>query len=201
MQKIETKSSREKKQRRNQIIIGIALVSIMLLSTLGYSIMDRNSGQSQGEIKLYNNFKFLSSAGLWKIQNQDFSLSTRYLPQDVLNISYSAALSPEFFAGKEVYFSALSAETRLAVNELDGNLPALRAQFACTVEQENMTECSALPVKTCKDNLIIITAQENKSEFLPSRIYSKENCIYIEAESKNLIRAADRLLFGVYKIM
>lgn len=201
MQKIETKSAREKKQRRNQIIIGIALVSIMMLSTLGYSIMDRSSSQEKGETRIYNNFRFLSSAGLWKIQSQDFNLATRYLPQEVSNISYSAVLSPASFSGKEVYFSALSAETKLAASELAGNLPSLRAQFACTVKQENITECSDLPVKTCKDNFIIITAKQEEQGFSPSRIYKEENCIYIEAESKNLIRAADRLLFGIYDVM
>ena len=203
MKKIETKSEREKKQRRNQIIVGIILVAIMLLSTAGYSIMDRSARQQQGqgEKKQYNNFEFVSSGGLWQLQNQNFGLVVRYLPQDVENISYSARLSQDFFSGREVYFSALNDETKIAANEIAKNLPALRVQLACLEEQENMAECSELPLKTCKDTLIVINGQGNETEFASSRVYQDENCIYIDSTAKNLIRAADRLLFGVYGVM
>ena len=75
-------------------------------------------------------------------------------------------------------------------------------QLACLEEQANMTECLSLPVKTCRDILIVVRGKTaNNSEFVPSRVYQQENCIYIEAETKNLIKAADRLLFGLYGVM
>ncbi|MBS3090449.1 hypothetical protein J4433_01630 [Candidatus Pacearchaeota archaeon] len=204
MKRIETKAEREKKQRRNQIVVGVILVAIMVLSTAGYSIMDRSARQQQGrgERKQYNNFEFASSGGLWQLQNQNFGLVVRYLPQDVENISYSAKLSQNLFSGREIYFVALNDETKIAANEIARNLPALRVQLACLEEQANLAECADLPVKTCWDILIVINEKKfNNATLVNEGIYQDENCIYIDSTAKNLIRAADRLLFGIYGII
>lgn len=212
MRKIESKAEMQKKQRKNQLIVGVILVAIMVLSTAGYSIMDRGETETGGT-ETYNNFKFASVAGRWGVQKQGFNLATRYLPKEVENISYQAAISANSFNGKEVYFVALSDDAKMVANEVATNLPVLRAQFACIEDDANRTECSDLPLKTCSNFVFIIDEKRfnnasssinNSANFntpIKPKIYQKENCITIEASSKDMMRAADRFLFGAYGII
>lgn len=199
MQRIETSEQKEKREKRRQMITGVVLVVILLLSTAGYSIMDR-SKENAAEKERYNNFEFVSSGELWRLQGS--SLSTRYLPGEVENISYSAALQQGQFAGRDVYFVAFSEGAKIAANEIARNLPALRFQLACLPEQANMSECADLPVKNCGSIVLAIDEKRlNNTSSMQERIYQQENCIFLEVSTKNLIRAADRVLFGIYGVM
>lgn len=200
MRKIETKTERLKRQRRNQITVGIILVAIMILSTAGYSIMDRS--KTEESTVNYNNFEFVQTQGVWQLQKQAFALATRYLPKDVENVSYDGAFSADSFKDKEIYFVAFSDDARIAANEIARNLPVFRAQLACLEEDENRTECQDLPVKTCSSLIVVFDEKRlNATEFIHTKVYQEENCIIIESSVQNIIKAADRLLFAVYGIM
>lgn len=201
MQKIETKAEREKRQRRGQLIVGVILVAIMVLSTAGYSIMDRSKTETGGT-ETYNNFEFASVSGRWEVQKQSFTLATRYLPKDVENVSYQGAVSVNSFSNKEVYFAAFSDDAKIVANEIATNLPVLRVQLACLEQDANRTECKDLPLKTCQNLVLIIDEKRfNNTEFFKPIVYQKENCITIEASTRDMMRAADRFLFEIYSII
>ena len=49
MRKIQTKEKQKSKERFNQIIIGLILVFLMVLSTMGYSLMSKSSNDKSQE--------------------------------------------------------------------------------------------------------------------------------------------------------
>jgi hypothetical protein len=150
----------------------------------------------------YKNLEFAKTAEGWQLQKQDFSLVTRYLPGDTENVSYEAAIPLDSLNNKEIYFVAFSNEAKMAANEIARNLPALRAQVACLEKDANKTECVDLPLKTCQNPVFVFDEKRfNNTDFVHTRIYQEENCIIIESLTQNLMRAADRLLFGIHNIM
>jgi hypothetical protein len=179
----------------------------MVLSTAGYAINRFGVGEEENK-RYYNNFEFLKVQGEWQLQKQPFNLLTRYLPYDVENISFTGLVSSESFAGKGVYFVALSSEAKIAANEIARNLPMLRAQLACLETDADKTQCADLPLKTCQSLVIAINEKKSNaanltddSEKTETKIYREDNCVIIKADTRNLLRAADRLLFAIYKII
>ena len=57
MRAIENKAEKEKKQKRNQIVIGGILIALMVLSTAGYATFN-NSKTSETTSFKYNGLKF-----------------------------------------------------------------------------------------------------------------------------------------------
>lgn len=212
LRKLSSKEVLERKKRRNQLIVGLILVAIMILSTAGYAI-EREKSESFS----YNGFEFTSAQIGWQIINQPFNLVTRFLPQDVENISLAGYWSADDFAGQEVYFIAYTEEEKIAASEIARNLQFKRAQYACLEEDADLAVCQDLPIKTCSDAVISINQASYKDKAdnetaslqeagqeeagIEARIYKKDSCIMIEAEYNDLIKSADRFLFAVYKVI
>jgi phosphotransferase system HPr-like phosphotransfer protein len=193
LRKIETKKEQERRQRRNELIVGIFFIVIMILSTIGYSI-DRE----KEEKVVFNNIKFIKTAQGWKADN---GLLTRFLPKQVSNISTNILITADYFNGKKIYFSAQSYNELEAANEILRNIKIEKWQLACLEGEENKTGCENLPIKNCKENDIIVLREQKNETEEKTKIYRDERCIFIEAGSEELIKAADRFIFTIYKIL
>ena len=73
MKKIISREEKDKKLKRNQWIIGIVLIFLMIFSTLGFAFSFRvNDNSSINQEIEYNGIKFSrDGTGFWKFNVQD----------------------------------------------------------------------------------------------------------------------------------
>ena len=192
MRKIVSAEEGARKKKRNQIILGVLLALIMVLSTLGFALQsgagDTPSDQISGNEAEYNGFKFVNQNGLWVLGNLVF----KYTPQQVPDIGSGSEIKLKAnYQGKPayIYSEEEGAETEIVVNL--GQI-AQRVQKACP---ENTT-CKEkdLPEKTCNDNFIIIKEGNTNS------ITQNNNCVFIEGKKEDLAALADQFLFKILEV-
>jgi hypothetical protein len=183
MRRIVSKEDEARRKKRNQIILGVALAVIMILSTISFAIQGQGTddgGSGNTEEKEYNSFTFTNQNGLWVLGSFAFS----YLPQEVENISFDVKSANDYQTQPAYIYSENSdAEAEVGINM---GLIAQRVQKACLEK----TNCSAdIPTKTCSDNFIIIKENINKS------ITREDNCIFIQGPQEEIVKVADEFLF------
>ena len=192
MRKIISMEEEARKKKKNQIILGVFLTLIMVLSTIGFAIQGglgnsgtSGQGSSENEVE-YNGYKFVNQNGLWVLGNLVF----KYTPQQVPDIGSGIKLAANY-QGKPsyVYSEDEEAEIEVAVNL--GQL-AQRVQKACP---DGLICDEDLPVKTCNDNFIIIR-EDNTS----SSITQENNCVFINGQKEELTALADQFLFKILGI-
>ncbi len=183
MKRLVSKGERERKAKRNQIIVGIVLVFLMVLSVLGFALQGNSGNQEEDKI-VYNGFEFKYIDGFWRIGNFAF----RYNPEQVPEIGFGLR-DATFYQGLPAYIYSENGETEIEI-KMNLELIAERVQRACIDEQG--IECSEeFPVKTCEDNFIIIKEGNN------TRIIQDNNCVYIEGPGQELTKLADQFLFKI----
>lgn len=184
MRKITSKKDAEKKQKRNNTLIGIILVIVMLFSVIGYGFMDTSS---EGKKKIeYNGFEFINSEGYWFLKKGDSNFRFIYNPLETEGTSVKSLKTLENYLDKPLYVSSESVD---AEYEILGNLQQFvqRAQYACLEK-----ECEEnLPVKTCEENFIIIELGEE------NEITQKENCVFIKGKEEDILKISDEFLFNI----
>ena len=189
MRQLVSKEEEARKRKRNQIIAGVCLAVVMILSTIGFAFQGRSDNSPEGtspesEID-YNSFKFINQNDLWTLGNFVF----RYNPKEVENIG--SGIKPMSTYQKKpayIYSEDAEAEAEIAINL--GQV-AQRIQRACP-EDRNCTE--DIPVKTCSDNFIIIKENDISS------LIQNNNCVLINGPKENLTRIADQFLFKALEI-
>lgn len=192
IKRIETKSDREKREKRNKMFIGIVLVIVMLLSTAGYAIIERGKEDKV----VYNGIKFTKTDNGWTWITQNFEMLTQFNPREVKNISSNVVSTASKFISSNVYFVAYRFDEKAASDEIYRNLRPSRSQYVCLEENANDTECADLPLKSClKDNVFVVLVKNE------TKIYEQDNCVFIESDSDNIIKAADRFLFGAFGVI
>ena len=204
MRSLSAIKEKERRRKKNQTIVGIVLVVLMIFSTAGFALQGIGFG-SQDNVNnenriVYNGFEFLRYNDFWVLGNFAF----RYNPKEVENISFNLELENIkdmfHYSEKPLYVYSESSEAKFEIDLNMGQI-AERIQGACPSHLENSdnVECDeTLPRKTCSDNLIII--RENKENNI-SRIYQEENCVYIEGSQEEITKLTDLFLFKVLNIM
>jgi hypothetical protein len=177
IRKIQTEEEKERIQKRNRTIISIVLAFIMLFSTAGYFAFDFADKTSVKEIT-YNNIKFKQTTyGTWSFTQSGYNFETRFLPQDLTNISISTTKLLSDYNSKVLYFSgeSISDLSTSAMQELTTLMSPFiqRANYACL--SDNCTQNYA--IKNCSvDNIIIF----KRSLTNTSRISEQEKCLTLE---------------------
>ncbi|MGB9708043.1 MAG: hypothetical protein ACPLXC_01815 [Candidatus Pacearchaeota archaeon] len=209
---LTTKSEQEKKQRQQfKIIVGIIIAVLMIASTIGYAVLEREHGQKQGTAS-YNNYTFQKTETGWqtslKINNQDIALNTFNLPQDVENISTQGSPLLANFMNKVIYIVAASQEERKAAIEYNAlGKFALRIQLACSQKNENETFCveNNLPIKSCDDvdwqTVIIMLEELGENSNDSATINYKNSCLEIKGKKEELVKANEKALFMIFGII
>lgn len=185
MRKIKTREEEEKGRKRNQTILGILLILVMIVSSLGYAFTSSDSANKKVK---YGDYVFKEVNGYWTvvIGEKEFSFFYNPTETDKLNISLN---SIDKFSGKPLY---ISSEDSMAESEIARNLNGIvsRMQYACLNDK-----CEGdFPIKTCEDNFILIKESDE------DRISQIKNCIFIEGKSESLPKLADEVLFDILGI-
>jgi len=185
MRKINIAEDKNKKKRKNQIIIGIILVALMALSTIGYSFMENKSNNDEVRRVQYNNFEFYKNGAYWILNMNNKNFYFQNLPQEVENITVNGVINNSIiFSQKPLYFVNYNpAAEEIIINFQD---EILRYQQACLNDTE-FGECNDLPIKNCDDNIIIFDLNETET-----KVWKYNNCVYISGE---LIKASDAFAY------
>ena len=196
MKKIITREIKHKKEKRNKIIIGLILVSLMILSTAGYAFFSGSKSETAEKKVEYNGIEFiLEESGLWSFEIQNFQFLTQYNPEETENISVPIFLNINDYANKPLFFAGEDTTARQEIARTFQKF-ASRMQDACVVNYEELSACKEdLPIKNCsQDNIIFI----KDSEFIETR--QEVNCVLISAPYAEQTRVADAFLFKILGI-
>jgi hypothetical protein len=194
MEKLMTREMKDKKKQRNQLIVGGILIALMLMSTAGYALSDKE-GNSPGVKKVnYNGIDFLQDdSEYWNFKLNGYDFVTQYNPEDTKEIkNYNRKLLNDY-SNEPLYFVG---EANAGFSEIEMNL----ARFVLRIRPACMTSnCSGdYPIKSCsEDNLIIF---EEANETFSEGILQDKNCIFIKTNELNQTKYADSFLFGVLGI-
>lgn len=183
-----TKSEIEKKARRNQILVGVVLVGLMILSSLGYGLISNNGGGGSGAKMVYNGITFYKNGNQWQASINGGTFNFLYSPTEVSNIQTPLTLSFNQFYNKPLYFDS---DNPAANYEIAQNLQnyVLGTMNACL----NASDCADnnAPIKTCASNVIVIRNSSQTSISLDG------NCTYIYGGDNNAIQAGDAFLYKI----
>jgi hypothetical protein len=183
MRKIQSKEDIEKKQKRNQIIIGVVMVSLLAFSTIGYALMNNRSTSSSADTTTDSGITFYKNSGYWVAEFESTTFAFQNLPSDLTDIEFETNLTLNDYYQSPLYFvNANEGATEVLTNL---NSYILRYQEACL---EGMNCTGDLPTKDCSNNVIIFEIGNE------SKITQDENCIYLTGDS---IRTADKFLYKI----
>ena len=190
MRKIETQAMKDRRQKRNLIIMSIVLIGLLVLAPIGYSFFSGDEEEVQAGDVTFNGFEFVKSNGYWNLGIQGQTFRFQNLPEEVINVSVSGFYELGGYNGEVLYFVGLG-DNRLAGQEILNNLGGsiLRWQEACL--NNSGDECEGdFPVKNCDDNLVIFSDGEVEE------VRTENKCVYISGG----VRGADAFLYRLFGI-
>src|SRR3989344_2602266 len=190
MRRIEIKSEIEKKEKSKRMIIGIILVAVMLIGTLGYGFLSRlEAGGANSKKELYNGLEFvMTDSGYWYAAISGYGFYFQHLPKEAENISVPFARLEEY-SYKPLFFvfndgdMAAKGEIYRSLKDFTSAYP----QDACLAGAT--CESNELPEENCSSNVIIFNVKNETS------IHREENCVFIESPAEDMVRAADAFLY------
>tara|TARA_Y100000310_G_scaffold306585_1_gene347859 strand:- start:189 stop:788 length:600 start_codon:yes stop_codon:yes gene_type:complete len=156
----------------------------------------------------YNGFSFIKGKDMWFTQiqppgeNKLYTIELRYGPRDLEEIPIIG--DPKIFLTRNktyITFDPYGDNLKyvgLAIGDIDLNLIkvlGIEPIAACT---KNHSACSDRPIKNCENtNAPIILIQQDPISF----VEQKENCLIVQGNGFELVKAADKLLLYLYGIM
>lgn len=195
MRKIITQEEKEKKIKGNQLIVGVVLIGLMVLSSLSFAFINNTTSNINEKIE-YKGIKFVTDEnGYWSFDIQGTNFLTKYNPKETEDISFLNSKSINEYSNKPLYLVGDNGEH---FSEIARNLNnvALRISNACLEGDSKCTKNNEnFPVKDCSNNIIVFKESINEN-----RVYQQENCIFIETDYANQARYADRFLFNILGI-
>jgi hypothetical protein len=198
MKKIITKEESERKNQRNQLIVGGILILLMVLAVFGYALTVNENSSLSGSKKIkYKDITFIKntdSLDYWQFQYQGYNFITKYNPNEVENISFFSYVTIMDYVNKPLYYVGNDGENNM---EILRNLNSFVVRIGEACIDKN---CSGdLPVKNCSiDNVIVIKELVGNEE---ERIYQEEKCTFIIARYENMARYEDAVLFKILGII
>jgi len=196
MRRIEIKSEIEKKEKSKRMVIGIILVAVMIIGTLGYGFLSRQeTGGSNSKKESYKGVEFImTDSGFWYAAISGYGFYFQHLPKETENISVPFARLEEYYY-KPLFFvfndgdMAAKGEIYRGLKDFTSSYP----QDACL---EGATcESNELPEENCSSNVIIFNVKNE------TNVFREENCVFIESQAEDMVRAADAFLYRLLGII
>ncbi len=185
MRKIQTAEIQAGKARRKKIFVGVVLIFLMVVSTLGYSLMQGDGGEDSSKVE-ENGLVFYRQNGVWMTSIDGETFGFQYLPSEIANISVGGDYDLSMYTNQLLYYTSPSEGVVEILNNVGRYV--LRSQGACL----NEIECEGdLPTKDCWSN-VIVTEVGNET-----KVYNNESCVYLVGDS---MKAADAFLYKLLKI-
>ena len=186
MRKIQTQANIDKKKRKDQIVIGVVMISLLVISTLGYSLVGRNN-EEDSSVQDFG-IEFFYENGFWKTVFDDNIFVFKNLPSEVSDIDVNISVSLGQYSGQVLYFVNPNAGASEILNNIGGYI--VRYQEACINDDDGCND--DFPMKNCDSNLIIF---ENGNS---SKVYQNDSCVFIVGDP---LRATDAFLYKVLQII
>ncbi|MFH1521778.1 MAG: hypothetical protein ABIF18_02355 [archaeon] len=181
LRKIKTQAEIDKKKRRNQFFIGVIMIGLLVVSTLGYSLIssDTNEDSKKNEFGI----EFFRENGLWIAIIDEEVFRFQNLPSEISDIDVNVSLDLEKYSGQPLYF----VNPNVGASEILNNIGSyiLRYQEACLTNESCGND---IPAKSCENNLIIFEIGNE------TKVYQNESCIFIVGDG---IKGADAFLYKV----
>ena len=156
----------------------------------------------------YNGFSFIKVNNMWFTQiqppgeNKLYTIELRYGPKDLEEIPVIG--KPELFLTINKTYITFNPTDKnlkyigLAIGDIDLNLIkvlGIEPIAACT---KNHSACSDRPIKNCDNTKApVILVQQDPVAFVEQR----GNCLIVQGNNFEIVKAADRLLLYLYGIM
>ncbi|PIN88760.1 hypothetical protein COU61_03565 [Candidatus Pacearchaeota archaeon CG10_big_fil_rev_8_21_14_0_10_35_13] len=196
MKGILTTEEKERKDKRNKVILGTILVFLMLMSTAGYAFFSGDQEiNTSGEILEYKGVEFVKDqiSNYWDYEINGYQFRTAYNPEEVSGIKNDMILTLADYQDKPFYYYFDNeSEGQEAIGEIYNNLNyfILRAQGVCL----KGTECNnELPIKSCSEDKIIIIKYEEELG-----VKQEEGCVTITGPQGEILKSSDSY---IYKMM
>jgi len=191
MRKLQTKAVQNKQKRINNILLGIAMIAILVFSTAGFALFNKDDATEQEAQTInINGYNFQKQDNVWLAQIGNEFKAFYHLPTEIDNVSINITNEMLNYVNKPLYM--VNAEQ--AKNQIDSNLLpdyVLRTQNACIDEEECIGD---YPTKNCTTDNVIIYKEKNAT----TNVYQEENCIYITGDS---IKGTDKFLLKIFEII
>jgi hypothetical protein len=189
MRKIKTQEEIDRVKKRNQVIIALIFVGLLVFSYLGYALSSRNNDNGSSGVQNYNGLQFVQQGNSWSLQIEQQAYNFQYLPQEVENISIIENLTISNYIDKPLYIV-----NNPNYYEIYNNLVRFvsRTQEACL--SGTLCENSDLPAKTCNDNLIVFIDSLSNN----TKVWQENNCVYI---SGDFVRGSDAFIYRIFGII
>ncbi len=202
IKRIVTRDEKDRKRKRNYLIMGIVMVLLMIISPAAYGLFynnDSSNGNTQdNNIVNYNNVKFTKdSNGYWQFSAGGGNFLTRYNPEELNKTKSSLMLTLSSY--KDQVLSFEWNETQDGVFEIrrnfEGNaIPKRVVPRVCLTQN-----CSLdIPTKSCSEDKVISFRVPVEGE--KERIYKEDNCVFIIVNETNQVKFADAFLFNIIGI-
>jgi len=193
MRQIENFEKRERRNKRNQLAIGIILIVLMVSSTVGFifafggGILPGSSGNEIEPDFEYNGVGFFRFGPNVRFQIGNGIFETSLEPRLTENAEFNVFVNAADFFNRPLYF--VFDEKDEAVFELEKNLGSLALRYgdACLADRACSNE--EFVVKTCEDNVIVISESEE------IKTYKEGNCIFLEGPKDKQMILADKLIY------
>lgn len=204
-EEIEEEATTSDKDTKKLVIMILSFLAILLIIFIVSKYLYAYYSTPEYPQYTYNGFEFVKIAGLWHTKwqkdNNLYSVRLRYGPKESEDIPFYEEGAPFTPTGK-IYITFDPGQGKkyvaLAGTELSlslANTFNITPVAACT---KNETGCSTRPIITCdntEDAVIYI------KEATPPSITARNNCLIIQGDGENLVRAADKVLWIWYGII
>ena len=181
----------------------IIIIAIFLILFIVGKILPQKDGGYY-----YNGFSFVKGKDMWFTQiqppgkNKLYTIELRYGPRDLEEIPVIG--NPKLFLTINKTYITFDPTDKnlkyigLAIGDIDLNLIkvlGIEPVAACT---KNHPDCSGIPIKNCdsKESPVILV-QQDPVAFVEQR----GNCLIVQGNDLELVKAADKLLLYLYGIM
>jgi hypothetical protein len=195
LKKIETQEERDRKAKRNKIIISVVMVLLIGLSSLGYAIMSNSGDSSSGnsDIVQYSGLQFQKYNGVWATSINGKTAYFNSLPTEVQNASISGNYSLGDYYQKVVYIVNSNSAASSLYTVLDPGVFSIRVQDACLSREDCQNK--DLPVKNCTNDYVFVFSASSSNK---TSVYKEDNCVFI---SGDFFMGVDRLLYRLFNII
>lgn len=184
MRRIETSEEKEARQKRKSMFISLALLFILVISTLGYAFLSFQENNNGSGNKNLNSTQPQTSDMRWLLEYKGKQMSLVSSKESVSDIPVDIFLDINNYQNNQIYIdsennSGIFYELALNFEIYTSKRPAPACYGSC---EEN------IPEKNCSSFLIVY----NKSD--ENKVYQKDNCVFIEGD----IRAADAFIYKLF---
>ncbi|MFH1642918.1 MAG: hypothetical protein ABIC04_08550 [Nanoarchaeota archaeon] len=215
----------EKKKSDKILLVTISIIFIILISILSIkyfykpetsnTIDELHQLNLEGKLDpmkgyMYNGYSFVNVDGFWftEMKSQSgrtlYSLDFRFGPKEVTEVEVRGKLNIELFDSANDYYityNPVGQDFRyevLAVGDINQHmLKVFKKNPIAACDRNETGACKVRPIIKC-DNTDKLVFYINKST--ETSVEFKDNCIVINGDELDLVKAVDKLLYLLYNI-